>query len=363
MAEAPRSLELLLSCQVCFEDFEEEGKHIPRLLPCTHTLCHTCIGHLIQGNKIECPECRGKHEAKKEEKSFPQNKYILTQIKRKSSQEQPKAFEFQKCEEHIKELSNLFCKEFGCGKPICRLCLRKHHKKHDVVNIEEQEKDVVIRDLMRIDMNLETKVDMMSQAKKNIGERTKSVTEEIKKKKEEFDRYFEKIIKEVEGQNKLQNMLIDDEISAMNSNLELLRSLRENIENEEEINCEEILNSRETVKGIIENINVNLSGERSFEYPVVTMGGSSADEILEEVTQDEITVCLPDAPKQIAGILIPRAIKDATELKCTGTFKFLHKLVCLCFLLVLSVGKPCPYIIFKNVCKEYPTFYLISIKL
>ena len=308
MAEAPRSLELLLSCQVCFEDFEEDGAHVPRLLPCTHTLCHTCIGRLMKGKRIECPECREEHEAKSKEK-------------RKSAEEQPKAYEFQKCEEHGKELS-LFCKEPDCEKPICRLCLRKHHKKHDVVDIEEQEKDVVIRDLMRIDMNLETKVEMMSEAKKNIGERTKSVIEEIKKKKEEFDKHCEKMIKEVEGQNRLQNMLIDDEVSAMNSNLELLRSLRQNFENEEEISHEEIMNNQETVKGITENINANLSGERSFEYPVVTMGGSSAEEFLGEVTQDEITVSLPDVPKQMEGILVPRAIKDATELKCTGTFKF-----------------------------------------
>ena len=83
MAEAPKSLELLLSCQVCFEEFTEDGAHVPRLLPCTHTLCHSCIGRMIQDRKLECPECRVKHEAKNEEKSFPQNKYILSQLKRK----------------------------------------------------------------------------------------------------------------------------------------------------------------------------------------------------------------------------------------------------------------------------------------
>ena len=56
---------------------------------------------------------------------------------------------------------------------------------------------------MTTDINLATKVEMMSQAKKNIEERTKSVIEVIKKKKEEFDRYFEKMITEVEGKNKV----------------------------------------------------------------------------------------------------------------------------------------------------------------
>ena len=165
--------------------------------------------------------------------------------------------------------------------PICRLCLNKDHRKHDVINIEEQEKEVLIRNLMRTDMNLATRVEMMSQAKKNIEERTQSVIEEIKEKKQEFDSHFEKLIKDVEEKNKLQNMLIGVEISAMNSNIELLRSLRQNIQNEEEISHEEFMSNQETVREIIENINANLSsGDRSFEYPVINMGGLSAEEIL-----------------------------------------------------------------------------------
>ena len=327
MAEEPRSLELLLQCQVCFEEFTDDGDRIPRLLPCTHTLCHTCIRQLIQGDWIECPECRKKHEAKKEEKSFPQNKYILAQIKRKPSK-QPTTIEFEKCEEHGKELS-LYCKEPDCGKIICRLCLGKHHKRHNVIAIEEQRKDVLMRDLARIDLNLGTKVEMISEAKKNIGERTQSVIDKIKKKKEEFDRHFEKIIKEVEGQNELQNMLIKDEVSAMNSNLELIRSLRQNIENEEDISHEEIMNSRETVKGIIENIDANLSGERSFQYPVVSLDGCSVEEFPGDVTQDEITVSLPNVEKQMEK-LIPGTISNASELRCTGTFKFSPESIPLC---------------------------------
>ena len=112
MASGWDTFELLFSCQVCFEEFEEDGAHVPRLLPCTHTLCHNCIGRLIQENRIECPECREKHEAKNEEKSFPQNKYILTQIKRKSSQGQPKIVFTEKGEEP----SNLDL------LPMCQVC-------------------------------------------------------------------------------------------------------------------------------------------------------------------------------------------------------------------------------------------------
>ena len=83
MAAGPSSSENHLSCQICFENFEEDGDHIPRILPCLHTVCEKCVKGMIQENKIICPECREEHEAKKEEKSFQQNKYIVVQLSRK----------------------------------------------------------------------------------------------------------------------------------------------------------------------------------------------------------------------------------------------------------------------------------------
>ena len=87
MADAPGSLELLLSCQVCLEEYGEDGDHVPRLLPCTHTVCESCIKKLISDKKLNCPECRTKHEAEKEVKTFPQNKYLIAQIRRLAREE------------------------------------------------------------------------------------------------------------------------------------------------------------------------------------------------------------------------------------------------------------------------------------
>ena len=39
---------------VCFESYEETGDHLPRLLPCTHTLCHTCVSAMIHCNTLVC---------------------------------------------------------------------------------------------------------------------------------------------------------------------------------------------------------------------------------------------------------------------------------------------------------------------
>ena len=325
MAEAPHSLGLLSQCQVCFEEFEVDGDHVPRLLPCTHTLCHTCIGQLIQGNKIECPECREKHEAKKEEKSFPQNKYILTQIKRKSTPEQPRAHEFQKCEEHGKELS-LFCLDPECNRSICRSCLRKDHRGHDITEIEDREKEVLKNEVVKIKMNLEAKVNIISTAKKDIRERTNSVIADLKKTKEEIVSRIDKMISEAEGQNRLENIHIDNEVSAMNANIELLSSIQKNIEDEEDMTYDGIMSHRDTLTGISEHNTKNLSGIRFFEYPVLFMDKSSAKYNLGTIRTKGITITLPESEHLRDGnIRKMPTITNASQLKCSGILFCLAK--------------------------------------
>ena len=90
----------MFSCVVCLEDYDEDGNHIPRLLPCTHTLCENCIKQLIRNQRLECPECRAKHDAKNEGKSIPQNKYLLVQIQKKKMGTKKDLPAFDKCKKH-----------------------------------------------------------------------------------------------------------------------------------------------------------------------------------------------------------------------------------------------------------------------
>ena len=315
MAEAPRSLELLYSCQVCFEEFTEDDEHVPRLLPCTHTLCHTCIGQLIKNNKIECPECREKHEAKKEEKSFLQNKYLLTQIKRKSSNEPPATHEFQKCVDHGKEL-NMFCLDPECNKAICRSCLKKDHKKHEVTEIEDHEKEVLTREVEKIKMNLKAKVEFFSTAKKDISDKTNAVLADLTKTKEEILSHIGKMIEAIRERNRLENMRIDDELSAMNSNVDLLSSIQRNMEREDEMSYEDIMNNRDTVLGISEHNKDNLSGVRVFGYSDFTK-----EVILGKINIKELTISLPDPedpyPTKMTDVP-PQKITNASQIQCSG---------------------------------------------
>ena len=99
------SLAEILCCVVCLEDYEADDSLIPRLLPCSHTLCERCVNDLIKDNKLMCPECRKKHEATKGEKSFPQNKYLLVQIRKKKNdaKDEEEDQNKERCEEHGKE--------------------------------------------------------------------------------------------------------------------------------------------------------------------------------------------------------------------------------------------------------------------
>lgn len=146
MSERLDSIDQLLSCQVCFEEFEENGEHVPRILPCSHTLCHKCVGQMIQQNKIECPECREKHETKKEiQKSFPQNKYTLINLKWRYTTKKDEASTKDICEEHGKDLI-LYCKESRCMEPICAKCITKYHSGHQVIDIDEQ-KEILLKEI------------------------------------------------------------------------------------------------------------------------------------------------------------------------------------------------------------------------
>ena len=79
----------LTNCPLCCEAYEEAGKHVPRMLPCHHTVCQECVANLLQrrGISVICPECRKQHRAGNGVKTFPQNKYVLVYIRKEKKQE------------------------------------------------------------------------------------------------------------------------------------------------------------------------------------------------------------------------------------------------------------------------------------
>ena len=56
---------------------------------------------------------------------------------------------YNRCRDHGKELS-LFCQEPDCQIPICQTCLTKYHRKHDIVELEEEMKKNVIVEVEQV---------------------------------------------------------------------------------------------------------------------------------------------------------------------------------------------------------------------
>ena len=302
----------MLSCQICLEEFEEEGNHTPRIFSCLHTVCESCIKKMIKENKLRCPECRTQHSAEKKEKSFPQNKYLLVQNRRRKEETNGN----EKCKNHGKEL-NVFCTI--CQQNICISCVRKDHEGHDWIEIEEREKEALAREVTEVRKNLEAKVEMISKVTKDVAEKTDSCVSKLKI----IEEYVAKMIEEAERQGKKTAEQAKNELSAMKENIECLRSIQDDIA-DYATDYNTIRQHRETLRQIIDNNQANLTGGRCYPFPVLTPGQSHPKDTLGRINRGEISLMLPGC--QSLGTTVkaqlPRRIARASELKCTGKNPF-----------------------------------------
>ena len=190
-------------CMICFESYEEAGDLVPRILPCSHTLCEACVKHLLEESTekrrrspkgraaaaICCPECRVEHPAPEGTRSFPQNKFILSHIRRKRLDENKQRHPVKKCPKHNQDMI-LFCRDKTCNKTICPQCLLSEHRFHDVEVVDEQKDKAELESLV-------SKIDSLSQ-------RVHSKRNEILAAKQEADRkkaICVKALKDKKGQN------------------------------------------------------------------------------------------------------------------------------------------------------------------
>ena len=129
----------MLACPVCFEDYQTSGNQVPRIFPCSHTICQKCVESIISGTEFVCPICRKKFETEIGTMPGLENSYIMNTLKILARNKEER---FQLCKEHRRELS-LFCKGNQCGKVICQLCHLESHDGHNVVDVvKEHQKNI-----------------------------------------------------------------------------------------------------------------------------------------------------------------------------------------------------------------------------
>ena len=269
-----------MSCSVCFEPYTEIGEHIPRILPCYHTLCEKCIRQLILHKKLQCPECRANHEAKHGPTSFKQNKYILTNVRRETKIKEAVSLEKFKeesgryssgdlkmmiCEKHGKELS-LYCKEVKCQLTICQKCLIKNHVGHDVVDLEEEREELykkVSEKASFLRKDLETAKGNFLSASVQFEKDVDTSLKRLEAQKEEFNLIFDKLEREIKDDIRNVNASIRNNLSTIDEHLILLSSLEENMN---VVTCKETARNLENVNDIETKVNRYISKRRRYEY-------------------------------------------------------------------------------------------------
>ena len=271
----------MMNCPVCFEVFGEEGDHVPRMLQCFHTQCEKCIGHLLQNDSIECPECRTRHSlpANADVKSFPQNKYVIAYIRKNAENEME-----EKCEEHKRGMS-LFCNETKCQVPVCSLCVVRNHKGHDFQDFHEIKKETnktVVKNLQTAKEGLRSKKENLLATKELLDKKTLACVGKIEEKKEEQMKMFNDLIKDATKRMKEMKVKIDENLAIIDADMWKLRIVEDDaVATEYETMVENL--------ATIEEITDNMTTEKQvYRYPQYTE--SSSPNISRKLSMKQVDV-------------------------------------------------------------------------
>ena len=167
-----------------------------------------------------------KHIADDGVMSFPQNKYIISHIRRSAKDQ---IGDVECCREHRKEAS-FYCKEVGCQKVICNTCLVKLHKFHDIVDIHEElneQQELLENKVKTLKVILETKMAVALAAKAKAEESFNCSLRKINSRREEIIELFDQMKNDLTEKQNEVNGEIQREITSIDSNMNYLNE-REN---------------------------------------------------------------------------------------------------------------------------------------
>ena len=223
---------------------------------------------LVRGKSVVCPECRKKHRAVNEVKAFPQNKYVLANIRRMQAEKvqnkkTPKPLNV--CDTHGKQLS-LYCKGLNCLTKICQTCLTRSHRGHDVVETEEIEKEALQQQMEIAVKDLEERKEKILEVKKNAENENMECVQKIKARRKELiqmiNQESEQMLAEMRRKGKND---VTEKLTIINEHINLLKNMKDNVD-KEVITHEEIEADVETMNSVIESIKYQLS--RKVDYKV-----------------------------------------------------------------------------------------------
>ena len=132
---------------------------------------------------------------------------------------------------------------------------------------------------------------MVSELKKDVADKADKCLIELEKTKQDFVKHIDSMIHEAEYEKKTANQEAENGLSTIKGILEVCSNMQKNINSPDGIGYEAVKTYRHAVPGIIECQRKKLSHVRSFQFPIFSMGESSAEH---KLTHGEVTMMLPD---------------------------------------------------------------------
>ena len=264
----------MAGCQVCFESYEENGEHLPRIMPCAGLICEKCIKELLDGSYIDCPECGSKHAAKNGVKSFPQT--VLPRAKKKVNTTD-KLLDHERCKKHGKDAC-IKCKEPFCARAVISF-LQGHCKIKEEADAEEEEFETLFSEVEAVGRNLRSYKTKILVAKEKLEKKHATCISKMKTRKKEIkkilpkkkqilkilDRSFTEPIKLTSDQMTQLSTKIDKEVAAIDKKLVLLDGVKEITD--ETATHEDIKSSLNIVTRIAEHLRVLLVRGKNVQLP------------------------------------------------------------------------------------------------
>ena len=199
---------------------------------------------------------------------------------------------------------------YCCQKTICISCLKEDHEGHKWVDIEDREKEVLTSNVTKIIKKLEIKRGTILKVKKDVVVKTDTCLKDLKEAKKQID----EMIKEAETQQNKTNLRVDEDVAVMTAEIKSLSDILESVR-ENKISPQTMKKKRETIQGLIEN--KSHSDQRCYQYPTFNVNRASVEEMLGRIGKGKISLVLP-GPDDSEQELIPREIRRASQLRCTG---------------------------------------------
>ncbi len=202
-------------CPVCFEDYSVEGERVPKLLPCTHTVCRRCIAELKgtddKKNVLACPMCNYKY---KSSQNFPENRYITATLKRQNSRSEDLFLDenFEKCGQHRSRKLSLFCRTEGCDVPVCELCMIKEHLGHEVTDLRDkanETREELTQQINTVIQDISTMKDTLTSVKSDTEKRSANCLADLEKSKQEILHLIDTMIYQMNRQKQKTCKSID----------------------------------------------------------------------------------------------------------------------------------------------------------